>query len=167
MLRSLWTTQYFTPFKIRLLLAKTYLVPTLLYGCELFSGCSSSEKCKLKTTYNNIARYVFNLKRYDSLSQFAKKIFKVSFDNLMKCRSLIFLQRLIYTKEPLYLYQKLTFARSNRGTILIPIRYRHQISNRQFFIYAIRLWNQLPRNIQNTSNAIQFKKLIFDYYENH
>lgn len=86
MLRALWTSHYYTPFKIRLLLAKTYLLPTLLYGCELFPGCSSVSKRKLKTTYNNIFRYVFNLSRYESVSLFAKMIFKVSFDDLLKCR---------------------------------------------------------------------------------
>ena len=33
-LRTLWSVQYFTPLNIRLLLAKTYLIPSLTYGCE-------------------------------------------------------------------------------------------------------------------------------------
>lgn len=166
MLRNLWTHQYFTPIKIRMLLAKTYLVPTLLYGCELFAGCNTTDKRKLRTTYNNIARYVFGLKRSNRISNFSKKIFGVSFDNLLKCRSLLFLQKIVYTKQPHYLFEKLSFARSNRGKIITPIRHRFQSSDYQFFIYAIHLWNELPHNIQNLSNAAQFKKSIFAHFEN-
>ena len=41
MLRNLWMTQYFTPIHIRMLLAKTYLLPTHIYGCELFASCDA------------------------------------------------------------------------------------------------------------------------------
>ncbi|XP_059225793.1 uncharacterized protein LOC131997928 [Stomoxys calcitrans] len=40
-LRALWATQSVTPLRIRSLLAKTYLVPGILYGCELFANCDS------------------------------------------------------------------------------------------------------------------------------
>lgn len=166
MLRTLWPNQYFTPIRIRMLLAKTYLVPTLLYGCELFANCISTDKRKLRTTYNNIARYVFGLKKYDRVSQFSKKIFGVTFDNLLKCRCLLFLHKIIYTKQPYYLYQKLRFARSNRGKIIIQIRHKYDISKQQFFIPTIKLWNTLPHILQNLGNAIQFKKSIFNYFEN-
>lgn len=165
MLRTLWINHYFTPLKIRMLLAKSYLLPTLLYGCELFCGCSASEKRKLRTAFNNITRYVFNLRRTDSVSQFAKKLFNVSFDNLLKCRSLIFLHKIIYTKEPDYLFKKLIFARSTRGKVILHIRYHYQTSERQFFIHAVRLWNLLPHNIQSTSNAVHFKRAIFNFFD--
>lgn len=87
MLRNLWCSQWFTPFTIRMLLAKTYLVPTLLYGCELFAYCNSDAKRKLNVTYNNIARYIFGLRRFDSVSEYSKQIFGVSFENLLICRS--------------------------------------------------------------------------------
>lgn len=38
MLRTLWHSQHFTPINTRILLAKTYILPNLLYGCELFAN---------------------------------------------------------------------------------------------------------------------------------
>ena len=59
MLGNLCMTQSFTPFNIRILLKKTYLNPTLLYGCELFAGMVSVSKNKFNVTYNNTARYTY------------------------------------------------------------------------------------------------------------
>ncbi|KAI8120490.1 hypothetical protein CVS40_8304 [Lucilia cuprina] len=42
MIRSLWHSQHCTPLNIRILFAKTYLIPILLYGCELFASCDAN-----------------------------------------------------------------------------------------------------------------------------
>ena len=57
-LRTLWQTQYFVPRNIEFLLAKTYIMPGLLYGCELFGSSDSVIKRKLNVIFNNIVRYV-------------------------------------------------------------------------------------------------------------
>ena len=84
MLRTLCATQKFTPFKIRMLLAKSFLLPTLLYGCELYANCDSSDKSKLNKIFNNITRYVFCLRKFDHVSC----IF-LSFDELLKFRVIV------------------------------------------------------------------------------
>jgi len=104
MLRCLWASQSFTPQHIRLLLAKTYLIPVLLYGCELFANMDSTHKQKMNVLYNNIARYIFDRKRFDSISTYAKQISGMSFSNLLDFKSLIALQKIISTGQPPYLH---------------------------------------------------------------
>ena len=58
MLRTLWVTQKYPPFKIRMLLAKSFLLPTLLYCCEIYANCDSSDKSKLNKLFNNMTRYI-------------------------------------------------------------------------------------------------------------
>lgn len=164
MLRNLWAVRTSTPFNIRMLLAKSYIIPTLLYGSEIFASCDSEDTRKLNVAYNDIARYVFNKKRHDRISQYAYKIFNVSFDNLLKIKCLTQIHKIIYCKEPDYLFNRLKFARSNRGMKLITPRIRSLTSERQFFICSTRLWNNLPSNIQLISNAINFKKEIFKFF---
>lgn len=160
-LRSLWATQCYTPLKIRLLLAKSYLIPGLIYGCELFANCDSGSKRKLNSLYNNIVRYIYGLRRYDSVSNFSKSLYGITFENLLSSRALIFLHKIIYTRNPPYLYEKLSFTRSNRGKKLVPLLHRTLVSEWQFFINAVRLWNSLPHNIQLISNAIKFKTELY------
>lgn len=164
MLRVLWKTQYFTPVGIRLLLAKTYILPILLYGCEIFSSCDRLSYNKLEKAYNAILRYVFGLKKYDHITPFSKKIYGITFSDLLKIRTLTLLHKIINTREPLYLYNRILFTRSLRSNDLIQFRHRTLTSEWQFFINSIRLWNLLPSNIQFISNAMHFKKALLNFY---
>lgn len=164
MLRSLWSTQYCTPLRIRMLLAKTYLVPALTYGCEIFASCDAQSKRKLNSTFNSITRYVFNLKKFDHISPFACKILNVKFDNYLKIRCLIFFHKIIIHRGPDYLYDCLKFSQSLRSRFVIQFQHTSLISERQYYINVIRLWNALPIDIRNISNIAQFKRMIFVYY---
>lgn len=165
MLRNLWTVRLSTPFHIRMLLAKSYLIPTLLYGCEIFANCDADTSRKLNVAYNDIARYVFNKSRQARISQFTYQIFNLTFSNLLNVRCLLLLHKVIYTKEPEYLHKHLKFARSNRGLKLIQPRFATQTSERQYIVHSTRLWNNLPPNIQSISNATSFKNELFKFFK--
>ena len=59
MLRNLRPVIDSTPFAIRVQLAKTYLIPVLIYGSEFFANCDTDDRRKLNLIYNNVARYLF------------------------------------------------------------------------------------------------------------
>ena len=83
--------------------------------------------------------------------------------DLLKIKALILLHKVIYTPEPSYLFNRIQFARSNRGKHIIQLKHRTLISKWQCFTTTIRLWNSLPNPLQITENAI-FTLLMFDYY---
>ena len=123
-----------------MLIAKTYLIPVLLYGCEIFANCDANDLRKLKFSYNNIARYVFNRGVCDSIFMFLHQICNMYFfENLLKFRCLIFLHKIIYTAQSAYLYGTINFDRSARGLLLIQRKYKTAFSECQFFIYCTRL----------------------------
>lgn len=164
MLRNLWAVKYSTPIEIRSLLAKTYLIPVLLYGCEIYANCTRYDFNKLKVAYNNIARYIYGRGPRDSISSFSYLIYQMSFENLLKFKTLIFLHKIITTQQPDYLFKALRFGRSVRGKKLIQTKHKSAFSQRQFFIYSTSLWNQLPNHIQIISNAIRFKNELLMYF---
>ena len=114
MLRILYRTQSLTPFNIRLLLAKTYLLPTLLYGCELFASLESEYKRKMQRVFNAIARYVYKRRKFDHISDYSKLLFGMTMEKLLDLRTLIMLHKVIRTKEPPYLLSRIEFSRSER-----------------------------------------------------
>lgn len=163
-LRTLWNVQQCLPTTTRQMIAKSCLMPVLLYGCELFAQCDSEHKHKLNVLFNSIARFVFGRKRHESISAYAKSLYDVCFNDLIQIRSLIFLHKIVYTKTPPYLYQRLHFSRSTRTFAINQLEFHTNISERQFFVNTIRLWNRLPVDIKRTSNALEFKRLIFKYF---
>lgn len=164
MLRCLCATQHHTPQKIRLLLAKTYLLPKLMYGCELFANLDYACLSKMRVLCNNIIRYVFNRKRFESVSQFSYQLYGPSLKCFLNSKSLVLMHKIINTKEPGYLYEQLSFLRSERHNKLMSIRYNYVISERHFFVHTIRLWNQLPNTLKNISNTISFRNKLNIYF---
>ena len=165
MLRLLWSTQDFTPFHIRLLLSKVYLIPTLLYGCEIFANADQASKQKLNVLFNNIARYIFKRHRYDHISEYSKKIFGYTFDNLINLRTLTTLHKIIFSHEPAYLYRHITFSQSSRNNKIIIPRHRALLSERQFFVHSARLWNLLPIPTTLIQSTNLFKKTIVSSFD--
>ena len=80
-----------------------------MYGCELFASCDAVSKCNVNVTSNNIARNVFGIKRNSTIPHYAKQVYNITLDNLLKCQGLLLLHRIIYNQQPLYLYQKIKF----------------------------------------------------------
>ncbi|XP_075157761.1 uncharacterized protein LOC142231028 [Haematobia irritans] len=163
-LRALWFSHSYTPLNIRILLAKTLLVPGLIYGCELFANCDSGSLRRLNVAFNSIIRYVYGLNRRQRVAHLANSLYGFSFQTLLNSKALIFLQKLIVKRTPHNLYYKLRFARSSRGRKIIPFRRRCLVSEWHFFISTIRLWNTLPSNIQSISNPFIFQKRILQLY---
>ena len=164
MLRNLWATQHFTPQNIRLLLAKTYLLPKLLYGCELFANLDSVCYRKMRVLCNNITRYVFKRKRFESVSMFSHQIYGPSLKCLLDSRSLILMHKIMHTKEPAYLYDQISFSRSERTNNVVNLRFNYLLSERHFFVHTTRLWNKLPNDLKNISNANSFKYKLRSHF---
>ena len=67
-----------------MLSAKSLLLPTLLYGYEIYAICDSSDKSKLNKLFNNITRCIFCLRKFDHVSVLSVKIVSMSFDELLR-----------------------------------------------------------------------------------
>ena len=120
MLRNLFTTVTdSTHFVISMQLARTYLIPVLLYECEIFVNCDCNDNRKLNLAFNNIAKYVFQKRLCDYISQLAYQILSIKFDNPLKIKCLIFLHKTVYTEQSKYLFSRIKFARSYRGKNII------------------------------------------------
>jgi len=130
--------KYSLPVSVRLLIAKSCIIPTLFYGPEIYANYDVASQHKLRIAYNSISHFIFNMPRSDHVTQFAYKIFDISLADYIKSRTIIFLHKVIYTREPSYLFEKLPFSRSTRTNNIICIRHRFLLSNRQFFINTIR-----------------------------
>lgn len=164
MLRNLWSIQYFIPQHIRAQIAKSYLLSKILYGCEIFANCDYEHRQKLKVVANDIARFVYGIRRRDSISGYSRTLYNMDFIDLIKYRCLLLFHKVIFARTPSYLHSRIIFPRSTRSNAIIQLRYRYQVSERQFFINTIRLWNSLPMNLKTISNFFQFKKLLFSFF---
>ena len=97
-----------------------------LYHINIYACCDSMDKLKL-----------------NKISNFSVQFFSMFLDDLLKFKVLIFLQKTIDNKEPFYLSNKLLLLSSKRYVNIKSIRYNYLVSEKQFFVFAIRHWNSL------------------------
>jgi len=164
LLRPLWSTQGYTPQHIRMLIAKTCLLPTLLYGSEIFANADSRSIQRLQVAFNNITRYVFNLRRRSSIANFSDKLLDMSLCKFLDFKVLVLLQKCICLKEPSYMCEKIEFLRSSRNVLVRNIRFNALVSERQFYVHAFRLWNALPCHVKILTNVRQFQTRLNKYF---
>lgn len=165
-LRTLWSTQYYTPLNIRTLLVKTLILPLITYGSEIFCSLDHESKRKLTVAFNSAIRYVHGLRRFDSISQHVSHFLGMSFENLLKFRSLVLFSDILLTHQPIDLYNEISFLNSSRsGHLLIP-RFSCMTSERQFFVNSTRLWNLLPHQLRSINSMILLKKELKLHFKN-
>lgn len=162
-LRSLSLSKHFTPQHIRLSIAKSIIMPILFYGCEIFCSLNYETKRNLTVAFNNVVRYIYNLKRYDHISNFSKNILGCSLHTYIKYCALKTFNNILKTKEPRYLYDKIEFPVSNRSFIIVQPRFTCSTSERQFFVYVIKQWNSLPLDIRKLRGTTHFETVLFRY----
>lgn len=150
-LRTLWTTAAFTPEATKLKVVRTLIIPLLTYGAQVYGSPDSASKQKLQLATNNAARFIYNLRKFDHISAYTKKILNCDIFTYFKKLNLLFLFKLLHSQVPDYLYKKLIFAQSSRTHNLVIPRYRYLSSSRTFFVSAVRLWNSLPNPTKQIS----------------
>lgn len=165
-LRRLWKLSNIIPFNIRLRLVKTLLIPYFTYGDIVLTSLSSVLRRKLNVAYNSCVRFIYKLRRYDHISIHADSIFGCSLEKYYDFRVCIALYKLIVTKQPNYLFRKLSFSNSLRTLKLNVTRRRTSSMDYAFFIRGIKLWNSLPILIKRTRNLNHFKKLCLYHFCN-
>jgi hypothetical protein len=163
-LSMLYQSKSVTPLSTRMRLVKTLLIPKILYCSNIYMGCSRESWDKIILTFNACARYVFNLKRSQSVSSWAMKILECPIEHFVHFRSCLFLFNILRTKCPDYLYCKLIFpTRPRTGNLRFP-EHRTKQYSQSFFIKGVHLWNSLSSKLRLTDSPSEFRRECLTYF---
>lgn len=159
-LRTLWSVSDITPVEARRKLVIALLLPLFTYADLIFSqSLDFNSQRKLNVAFNSCARYIFNIRRYNSISEYSVKIIGCSLTTLYKYRMCLSVYKIIKFKEPLYLYTQLQFARSARTCHLIVPVHSSSAMNSSYFVRAVVLWNSLPIDVRRAGTVAVFEIL--------
>lgn len=159
-LRRVYSMNIYLPLSIRTRVAKTLMMPLILYGLEVISGTISLNLDKLGRVVNAIVRYVYTVRRREHISEFVKKFLGFSFMEFIKYRNVCFFYKTIKEAAIVQLCNRFCFSRSTRSKqILIP-RIRCSTFGRSFSVRIARWWNTLPHELKifsHTNNVFRLK----------
>ena len=163
-LGQLWPSAYFTPINAKLKLIRSLIVPHILYCAPIYSGCSETTWNGLNIAFNACARYIFNIQRNKSISNFSKQILNCDLRSYLDFANALFLFKVIKFKQPSYLYDNLAFSKSSRTcNINLPKNCLTKSRQASFFVNVVKIWNSLPIDIKCECSLSKFKKMTFEH----
>lgn len=163
-LRSLWDVTRFADMELRKKLFIAFIFPIFLYCDVVLFGMSKGCEKKLQLLFNACVRYIFKLRKFDHVSNFSKTVLNCDLQVYYKIRVLTLFYKIISTRSPNYLYEKLTFSQSTRNqNLIVPLNKSHNF-NSSFFVKGAVLWNQLPCEFKEIGSAKKFKLNCFEYF---
>lgn len=156
-LRSLYLVGKFLSIAMRRNLVLCLLLPHFLYGDVIFGNCSANCFRILQVCFNTCLRFVYGLRRRDSVSHLSKNLIGGTLLNLYDCRLVTMVYRIITTRVPGYLYSDLRFSRSLRNRNLMVPSHESVFMARSFAVRSVRIWNALPISVRLAGSVDVFK----------
>lgn len=164
MLRKLYSISEFIPRKLRHKLVVSLILPYFLYCDIIFVECNAICKRKLEVCFNACIRFIFNLKKFETIGNKLSSIVGCSLFQYYNFRLATFIYKIISLRQPHYLYRELQFAISDRTNNLIMPAFHSAVIHNSFSIKSVRVWNSLPNYIKSSRSLLIFKHSCRRFY---
>lgn len=164
-LRCLNTLKNYSTVNTRFKLVRSLIMPIFMYCDIVYYNLNSTLNRRLKVAFNSCIRFIYNLRRYDSISGPVKSFLGCSFENFFSYRMTIFMYNLIKYKEPNYLFEKLTFGNSQRHNNLAMQRYNNNYGRYSILTRGVREWNGLPLNLKAGISSELFRRKGLEHFK--
>lgn len=172
-LHSLNNLKNFLPFKAKLMLSYSLLIPLLDYGDVCCVDMTEEQLSVLERLLNMAIRFIFSLRKFDHISEYRAKLNWLPIRLRRNLRCLCLLYAVLnepytpnYLKE-LFPYldsqHERTLRSSHNLALSVPTHHSSFIS-RSFAVKSISLWNDLPVPIRHAANRSLFKKQVFAHF---
>lgn len=164
-LRSLWPNSHVFSQRTRLMLVKSLVMPAFSYCDSVYStNLTASAVRSLEGAFNACVRFVHRLRRYDSTRDHVCGLLGCSLMTYFKRRCCSFMHSLVLTREPGFLYDKLSRGRSVRSRQFVIPQHSTAQYNRSFFVRTVADYNSIPASVRALTSLPRFRSVCRDYF---
>lgn len=156
-------TQNVTPQLTRKRLVQALIMAKFMYLSNIYMSCSRALWNQITLCFNSCLRYIFGLKKFDSISPYRDELLGCSIENFVKFRACLFMFNLLRHKSPLYLYNEINFPRRPRNGRIVATKCRNCQESKSYFVYCVHLWNSLSSDIRCLDSVSAFKQECLSY----
>ena len=169
-LKKLKTIRYGLPVEARILLVKSFILSKMDYCNVLYCTLTTGQVRQLETVLRKSVRFIYNLKRQDSVTAYMKQVHFLPVDFRIKYKSCMFVYKIINGLAPSYLDNFVTQAipaEYNLRSNLDNLKLQHtQDGVKTIKHHMIKNWNCLPFNIRSSTSINTFKRNLKTHYFN-
>ena len=125
---------------------------------------------KLQVTQNACVRFIFDLRKYDHVSDFFDKLQMLTLDKRRLFHSLLLLYKILngtHVTRLISNFNPLKLNRARDSALLCVPRHNTTSFSRSFTITAIRAWNKLPASLKHLNTFRTFKNELTTWVRNN
>ena len=172
-LRSLYRLKNLLPSNTKSMLVQALIFPIIDYGDVCYFDLNADLLNKLDRLLNNCIRFVFNLRKYDHVSEYRLLLKWLPIRQRRSMRALTTLFSLLFSPNPpSYLtshFQYLStnhakYLRSSNNRLLQCPSHRSDFLHSTFFVQSVLLWNALPLEIRMANSRLSFKVKVRKHF---
>ena len=163
-IHSLRCQERFLTASIKMQMVNSLIIPHFDYGDIVYQDLSQELAIKLQRAQNASLRFIFNLKKYDHISDAFNKLSWIKLETRRRFHILTSAFRVLRTQTPEYLFTEFVSLESvhncntrGKNNLLIP-NHRTEMFHKSFTVTAIKFWNTLPAHIKSSISIGSFKK---------
>ena len=155
---------------IRLLCYKTYILPILQYGCEIWDPYTELNIMKIEAIQNKATRFIMNnWSRNSSISLMKQELGLFPLSENRKILRLTLLFKFFFNligppTPPFITPASYISSRIDHLFKLAPISFRTNSHKYSLFPRSIQDWNRLPHDVVSSPDVETFKKLSYQYF---
>lgn len=165
-LKNLYSNKFVLSTNIKKKLCETLILPIINYCSIVYYSCLDNiAKGRLQRIQNTCCRFIFNLRKYDHITQSFNELKWLKLHNLVRFHFLLFIHKLLTGNEPSYLREKLIFRSSvhecnirQKQMLTLP-HFSTAMFQRSFTYNAVTLFNSLD-NSYKSLNLRLFSKQV-------
>jgi hypothetical protein len=168
-LRTLLRFSTILPQSSKLEIIRSTIFPIIQYALPAFSSCLTRENELVLTRLQNRAlRFVYNLRKFDHISEFRLSAKVLSIVNLSDMQTVKVVHKVLESGKPEYLRKKLVFrqqisVRNTRQDCLLHLpKTKLECGKKAFRYFGPQKYNALPLMLRNSSYP-RLKKYLKDF----
>jgi retron-type reverse transcriptase len=146
---------------LRMYLVRSLVIPIFLYSDVVyFPSLTNVAFRRLELAFNACIRYIFNLRRFDHISELEGEILGCGLFTYLEIRLAVFIHRISLYSAPPYLSAYLRFGPSPRHRLFVmptPVP-RTSLRGDSTVYRGLRLWNFLPPAAKQCRSIESFKR---------
>jgi hypothetical protein len=166
-LRQLYHFNHLLPIETKKKLVQSLVFPYFDYGDLVFFDMKGALEAKLEVAQNNCIRFIYSLRRSDSISSYRIRLGFLKPKCRRKLRMAVFLYKLFGSSTPPYLRNILVLLNSGYDTryrfcnLRVPLCHSSYFKA-SFHLAASKVWNSLDPPLRRSETLMQFKRILLD-----
>ena len=168
-LKLLFPHRSYLPRNIKTLLCEILILSNFNFCCQVYAPSLDKEfQNKIQKVQNSCIRYIFGILKHEHVSHKLKELHLLNMQNRFKLHSACLYHKIVRTKHPSYLYNKLVFRTDvhnintrNKDILTAPIHRTSQFK-RSFSFNIYKTYNEIPSQYKILNERL-FKLRMKEY----